>query len=124
MRDYNQIKAFQLADELVIHIYSVTRNFPSEEKYGLTQQIRRAVVSVTSNLVEGCYRKNDKEFVRFIEIAFASLKEAHYQINLSMRLGYIGSSDYKLIASKFIETEKTLFSYYFYHKDQLKKKKE
>lgn len=116
MRDYSQIKAFQLADELVISIYAITRNFPSEEKFGLTQQIRRAMVSVGSNLVEGCFRKNNKEFVRFIEIACSSLKEAHYQINLSMRLGYIASSDYDLIESKFIETEKTLFSYYHFTK--------
>lgn len=64
-----------------------------------------------SNIVEGFYRQSQKEFIRFLEIAFASLKESHYQINISMRLGYIDSNTFELIHKKMNEAEKVLASY-------------
>lgn len=124
MRDYTQIRAFLHADDLVYNIYQETRNFPIEERYGLTQQIRRAIISVSSNIVEGCCRNSKKEFVRFHEIACSSLKEAHYQLDLSMRLGFLNSTAYNQLNEKFIATEKILFSYYRHHKAQLKYEKQ
>ncbi|MFQ5633201.1 MAG: four helix bundle protein, partial [bacterium] len=79
-----------------------------EEMYGLTSQMRRAAVSVPSNIVEGCARESQGEYIRFLEIAFASLRELHYQFSLAKRLGYIkddGISDYD---SKIVEAEKVL----------------
>jgi len=67
MRDHNKLRAFELADELVLMIYSSTKQFPSEEKFGLTLQIRRAIISVTSNIVEGCARESQTEYHRFLE---------------------------------------------------------
>jgi four helix bundle protein len=89
MRDHTKLRAFELADELTILIYRVTRDFPREEVYGLTSQMRRAAVSVPSNIVEGCARESQTEYVRFLEIAFGSLRELHYQLNLAMRLGFL-----------------------------------
>ena len=68
MRDHTKLRAFELADELVVIIYRVSRNFPKEETYGLTSQIRRAAVSVPSNIVEGCARNSKVEYKRSIEM--------------------------------------------------------
>ncbi len=76
--------------------------------YGLTSQMRRAAVSVPSNIVEGCARESQVEFLRFLEIAFASLRELHYQFGLSKRLGYFDGNSFTTCESKLIETEKVL----------------
>lgn len=89
MRDHTKLQAFELADEVAIIIYQVTRDFPKEELYGLTSQMRRAAVSVPSNIVEGCARESQNEYLRFLEIAFGSLRELHYQFSLAKRLGYL-----------------------------------
>ena len=78
MRDHTKLRAFELADEVVLLIYRATREFPEEEIYGLTSQMRRAAVSVPSNIVEGCARESQAEYLRFLEIAFGSLRELHY----------------------------------------------
>ncbi len=87
MRDHTKLRAFELADEVAVLIYRTTREFPKEEIYGLTSQMRRAAVSVPSNIVEGCARESQVEYLRFLEIAFGSLRELHYQFGLAMRLG-------------------------------------
>ena len=108
MRDHKKLRAFELADEVVLLIYQLTRGFPEHERYGLTSQMRRAAVSVPSNIVEGCARESQTEYFRFLEIAFGSLKELHYQFDLSMRLRYINGSDFSTCESKIVETEKVL----------------
>ncbi|MBM2815621.1 MAG: ribosomal protein [Ignavibacteria bacterium] len=110
MRDYNKLRAFELADALVILIYQVTRNFPKDELYGLTSQMRRSAVSVPSNIVEGSTRTSQVEYLRFLEIAFGSLKELHYQFSIASRLKYIKEKDIIEFESNFIETEKVLSS--------------
>jgi len=109
MRDHFKLRAFELADELALKIYQATKDFPREEMYGLTSQMRRAAVSVPSNIVEGCARESQGEYLRFLGIAFASLRELHYQFSLAKRLGYLKESD-KLNnnESKIVETEKVL----------------
>ncbi|HQZ27212.1 MAG: four helix bundle protein [Verrucomicrobiales bacterium] len=108
MRDHTKLTAFLKSDELVLLIYRATHNFPPEENYGLKSQIRRAAVSVPSNIVEGCSRDGEKEFVRFLDIAFGALRELSYQLNLSMRLGYLTHASYEEIEPLVIETEKIL----------------
>jgi four helix bundle protein len=70
--------------------------------------MRRAAVSVASNIVEGCARESQAEYVRFLEIAFGSLRELHYQISLSTRLGYLGEKDFSMCELKLCESEKVL----------------
>jgi len=89
MRDYTKLRAFELADEVAIQIYKITKNFPKDEIFGITSQMRRAGVSIPSNIVEGCYRESQIEYLRFLEIAYSSLKELHYQFSLAKRLNYI-----------------------------------
>jgi len=108
MRNHTKLRAFELADEVVLLIYRVTREFPKEEIYGLTSQMRRAAVSVPSNIVEGCTRESQAEYLRFLEIAFGSLRELHYQFGLSKRLGYTYEHDASDCESKIVETEKVL----------------
>lgn len=108
MRDHTRLKAFELSDELVIIIYQITRHFPDDERYGLTSQMRRAAISVPSNIVEGCSRESRSEYARFLEIAFGSLKELHYQFDLASRLGYLSDKNPKHYEAKIIETEKVL----------------
>ncbi len=107
MRDHTKLRAFELADEVVLLVYHITREFPREEMYGLVSQMRRAAVSIPSNIVEGCARESESEYLRFLEIAFASLRELHYQFNLAQRLGYIDTNDTK-DELKIVETEKVL----------------
>jgi len=86
MRNPSELNAFVLADELVLDIYRVTASFPSDERFGLTNQLRRSAVSVASNLVEGCSRESQADFARFVEIALGSAMEARYQLSLGRRL--------------------------------------
>ena len=108
MRDHFKLKAFDLADELALMIYKLTKGFSKEEMYGLTSQMRRAAVSVPSNIVEGCTRESQTEYLRFLEVAFGSLRELHYHLSLACRLGYVGESEANEYERKIIETEKVL----------------
>ena len=112
MRDHTKLRAYELADDLAVMIYSMTRNLPKEEIYGLTSQMRRAAVSVASNIVEGCARGSQIEYHRFLEIAFGSLRELNYQFSLAIRLGYIKEQDDTIsnCKSKLAEAEKVLGS--------------
>ena len=86
MRDHTKLRAFELADEVVVLVYRTTAGFPKEELFGLTSQIRRAAVSVPSNIVEGCARDSEAEYLRFLSIAFGSLRELHYSSPLELKI--------------------------------------
>jgi four helix bundle protein len=89
MRDHRNLLAFQLADELALLVYRETTGFSKEEMFGLTSQIRRAAVSVASNIAEGCGRSTDTDFLKFLDMANGSLRELQYQISLAHRLDYL-----------------------------------
>ena len=110
MRDHTKLRAFELADEVALMIYRVTKDFPKDEIYGLTSQMRRAAVSIPSNIVEGCGRKTQKEYQQFLVIAYGSLKELHYQFSLSQRLGYLTEDDFSNLNNKLFEIGKVLGS--------------
>jgi four helix bundle protein len=108
VRDHTKLRAFELADEVALLVYRITAGFPRGEQYGLASQIRRAAVSVPSNIVEGCARESQADYLRFLNIAFGSLRELHYQLNLSNRLGFLDNQDLSLVEPKILETEKVL----------------
>jgi four helix bundle protein len=108
MRDHTKLRAFELADNVALMTYKQTKVFPREEMYGLTSQMRRAAISVPSNIVEGCARGSQAEYLRFLEIAFGSLRELHYQFTLATRLGYLEKSNASTHEPMLIETEKVL----------------
>ena len=89
MRDYRKIRAWEVADNLAVLVYGYSKSFPREEVYGLTSQVRRAVVSVPTNICEGSARQTNKDYLHFLYIARASLAETQYLLHLSERLGYL-----------------------------------
>ena len=85
-RDHRRLDAFKLADEIALRVYVATRDFPNTETYGLRAQMRRAAVSTATNIVEGCARDSDREYVRFLTVAFGSIREVIYLVELAGRL--------------------------------------
>lgn len=88
MRDHTKLRAFELADQIALLTYKLTQHFPREEIYSLTSQMRRAAISVPSNIVEGCARESQAEYRRFLEIAYGSLRELSYQHTVAKQLGF------------------------------------
>jgi four helix bundle protein len=93
MRDHTKLRAFELADALALLVYRTTSGFPREEQFGLTSQIRRAAVSIASNIVEGCARDSTADYVRFLDMAYGSACELQYQLSLARRLDYLKKDD-------------------------------
>ena len=91
MRDHRKLRAFELADGLVLAVYSATKAFPKDEQFGLTSQLRRSAISIASNIVEGCDRTSQSEYIRFLDIAFGSAREVEYQLSVAARLKYLAS---------------------------------
>ncbi len=89
MRDFRKIKAWQLADDLAVAAYEVSKGFPRDEIYGITSQLRRAASSVAANIVEGASRESAKDYAHFLQIARGSLAETQYFLHLAKRLGYL-----------------------------------
>ena len=93
-------------------IYQVTRRFPRDEMYGLTSQLRRAALSVPTNIVEGYTRKGDKELSRFINIAIGSLAEVEYLLSFSRKLEYLTTTDYEAAETLRNQVGRLLWSFY------------
>jgi four helix bundle protein len=89
---HKDLKVWQRSMDLTIEIYTLTKKFPSEEKYGLTSQVRRAAVSVPSNIAEGVSRKSPKEYIFFLHISLASLSEIDTQLMIAERLKYFSDN--------------------------------
>jgi four helix bundle protein len=87
VRRYSDLLAWQKAMELVEEVYNITKGFPQDERYGLTNQIRKAAVSIPSNIAEGQSR-GSRDFIRFLSIAHGSLSEVETQMEIALRLGY------------------------------------
>jgi four helix bundle protein len=109
MRDYRKIKAWQLADSLVIGVYKATQNFPKEERYGLISQLRRAAVSVPTNIVEGAGRQHKKDYLNFLYTARGSLSEVEYLLGLSERLNFITTENLESINNECNKVQSTLY---------------
>jgi len=108
MKDYRKIIAWQKSHELVLQIYELTAKFPSNEIYGLTSQLRRAAVSIPTNIAEGYGRTSDIEIARFMDISLGSANEVEYLLCLSADLKYITKDMADILSDKVIEIRKML----------------
>ena len=93
IRPYKKLDVYTIGKELVLRVYELLKKFPKEEQYALCDQLRRAVISVPSNVAEGLGRLSEKEQVRFIEIAYGSLLEVETQLDIAYDLRYITEED-------------------------------
>ncbi len=91
-RKYSNMVVFQKADILAKDVYKKTREFPKEELYGIVSQLRRSALSIPVNIVEGCAKSSDRDFVRFLEIALGSAFEVCYLVEFSKDLDYLNQS--------------------------------
>ncbi|MDN3666659.1 four helix bundle protein [Algibacter miyuki] len=114
--NYTDLDVWKNSRELVQLVYQLTKCFPKEELYGLTNQIRRCAVSVPSNIAEGCGRQSNKETIHFLYIAKGSLQEVETQLYLSFDLEYISEDDLKDILEKVILNKKLLNGFINYYK--------
>ena len=92
MRTFRELKVWEKSHRLVLEIYACTRQFPSDEKFGLTAQLRRAAVSIAANLAEGARRPTQSDFARHVGIARGSASEVDYLIVLAAELGYVDAN--------------------------------
>ena len=105
-KSFRDLIAWQKGYELALEVYKLTKVFPSEEKFGMISQLRRAVSSVPANIAEGCERNHTKEFIQFLYIAKGSLGEVETFLMLSKDLGYIEEQNYQNIEEMRMETSK------------------
>lgn len=105
---FEKLDAYKQARNLVIEVYKLLEKFPISEKYALCDQLRRAIISVPSNIAEGSGRMSIKEKIHFLEIAFGSLMEAYCQLQIAVDLNYIWKEDLSIVNEKIIDVSKLL----------------
>jgi len=110
MKDFKELKVWAKAHELTVAIYSLTRTFPKDEIYGLTSQVRRSAASIGANIAEGCGRRSDGEFSRFLQIARGSASETEYHLLLARDLRFLSGSEYESMVRKIVEVQRMLTS--------------
>jgi len=103
IKNYRDLIAWQKAMAFVTSVYRVTAQFPREEIYGLTSQLRRAAVSIPSNIAEGHGRQSTREFVNFLSIAYGSLNETQTQLMIAQQLGYLSELDCNVLLEQSYE---------------------
>ncbi len=108
MRDHTKLKAFELADRLALAVYKHARRFPREQVFSLTAQLRRAAASVPANIVEGCARHSEADYLHFLGIAYASSREVEYHTSLAARLGYLETEAHRELSALCVETSKVI----------------
>ena len=111
MRDFRELKVWEKAHRLTVQIYRITKNLPSDERFGLTVQLRRAAASIPTNIAEGCGRDSERELARFMSIAAGSASEVEYQLLLAEDLHYIQDEAYGELNKQVNEIKKMLNSF-------------
>jgi len=111
MRDFRELKVWQKAHRFALDLYRDTQGFPAEERFGLTTQLRRAAVSVASNIAEGCGREGERDFARFLSIAGGSASEVEYQLLLARDLGYLPDEAHRRFDAQINEVKRMLNSF-------------
>ena len=110
MKDFRDLKVWEKAHELALACYRETNDFPKQEMFGLISQIRRSGSSIAANIAEGCGRRGNAEFQRFLQIAMGSASELEYHLLLSRDLGFLTSMRHTNIEGQLTEVKRMLAS--------------
>lgn len=110
MKDFKNLAVWDKAHRLTLSIYDVTKNFPREEQFGLTSQIRRSCASIPANIAEGCGKATDPDFARFLQISFGSACESEYHLILARDLRYLNVETHTKLELDLQEIKKMLAS--------------
>lgn len=108
MKDFRDLRVWDKCHKLTLELYGVTAKFPRQELYGLTSQIRRCSASIGANIAEGCGKRGNNEFQRYLQIASGSASELDYHLLLSRDLGFLPEGDYRQLAKNLLEARKML----------------
>ena len=107
---FRDLKVWEKAHQLVKGLYQATGHFPTEEKFGLTAQMRRAAVSIPANIAEGCGRGSDRDMARFLQMSMGSASELEYELLLAHELGLLDSQSLQELAERTTEVKRMLAS--------------
>ncbi len=108
MKNFKNLKVWQKGIDLVVETYTKIGNFPKEELYGLTSQIKRSAISIPSNIAEGSGRGSDKDFNRFLDVALGSSFELETQLIIANRLKFVNDDDFSSLAEQIDEEQKMI----------------
>lgn len=111
MQDFKQLIMWQKAHELTLGVYKTSATFPSDEKYGLTGQVRRACASIPANIAEGCGRDSDGDFARFLRISMGSAFETEYHLMLARDLGLMRADEHQALDGQLSEVKRMLYAF-------------
>jgi len=103
--DFRKLEVWQVAHKVACEIYRETANFPKTEAYGLTSQLRRSAASIPANIAEGCGRRGDAEFGRFVRISLGSATELEYHLLLSHDVGFLSASPYESLSAQVLRIQ-------------------
>jgi four helix bundle protein len=107
-KPHKKLDAWKLSMDLVVDVYQATDGFPSQEKYSLIDQIRRAAISIPSNIAEGAAMQTKKEFTNYLHIAQGSLSELDTQIELARRLGFLDDKSWRILDQRMVRIDKLI----------------
>jgi len=110
MKDFRNLRVWERSHKLTLEVYGVTTKFPKYELYGLTSQLRRCSASIGANIAEGCGKRGNNEFQRYLQIASGSASELDYHLLLSRDLGFLPNVDYRSLAGNLTEIRKMITS--------------
>jgi four helix bundle protein len=108
MHNFKELTVWQKSVDFAVTMYKITNKLPSEEKFGLTNQLRRSAVSISANIAEGAVRRTGKDFYHFLGNALGSSFECEAHLIISFRLDFIAESEYKLLADSIYELQKMI----------------
>jgi four helix bundle protein len=111
MEDFKNLRVWEKAYELTLSVYKKSRDFPKDEMYGLTSQLRRATSSIGANIAEGCGRRSDPEMRRFLQIARGSANEVEYHLLLARDLQFLSADDFNDLEAEVLEIQRMLASF-------------
>lgn len=110
MKDFHKLKVWEKAHNLTLKVYRISQDFPKEEMYGLTSQMRRSSASIPTNIAEGCGRNSKAETIQFFNVAIGSASELEYQLLLAHDLHYIEDKLYLELSVELVEVRRMLYA--------------